>query len=126
MADSAAYTAAEVNFRRTRRDTKPIRFRFKQGGVPIDNTGYTYKLEGSLIPDPVDQSQHQFELTASGSGATGLAVFVPTADDMDPEESPGVNATVVFYTLRETVAGATFTSAKGRIDFDPSIVDPEV
>ena len=124
MADSSAYTAAEVNFRRTRGDTKPIRFLFSDSaGAPIDNTGYTYKLEGNPAPDPADETDHTFELTASGSGATGLAVFNPTADDMNPLDGDGANIDVVYYTLRETVAGKTFTSVRGKITFDPSVVD---
>ena len=85
----------------------------------MPNAGHTYKLESNLAPDPVNEDDHQFELTASGAG-DGLAIFTPTEDDMDPDDD------IVFYTLRETVATKTFTSVRGQIDFDPSVVDAGV
>lgn len=119
------YAAVELNFSRTRRNTKDIRFLFKDSAnAPIDNTGHTYKMEGDPDPAPADNAAVLFEMTYTGTG-DGLAIFSPTSDEMDPRDAEGADVNPVFYDVEVTVAGKTFTPVRGQIDFDPNITDAE-
>lgn len=115
-------------FERPRRNTTPIRIRIREvdpdTGVKsaLDDTGYSYKLEGTSVFDPDAEDTPptpEFELTASGDG-TGIPSFAVTAAQMDP------SVDVVFIDVEMTDASSkTRTVAKGRINFTPVQTDYE-
>jgi hypothetical protein len=126
MADSEAYTAREINFRYTRQDDKPIVFNKKDAaGDPIDNSGYTYKMEGHSQPDPDDESGQLFALIGTAGGANGKITFEPAGGaggDFDP-----ASAESIFFDVVETdTTPDSWTIIRGEVTLDERITDKGV
>jgi len=87
--------------------------------VAIPNTGFTYKMEANTAPDPADETNHKFQLTATGDGAAGTFSFNPTATNMNP-----VGIDTLYYDIEQTDGAAkTRTIVRGVITINPNITD---
>lgn len=108
------YKPANLDFDRRRGDTVAYTFQFTdENGNAIDDTGYTYKFEGSFKEDPSDPGDYEWELTASGDG-TGIVNFLPSSTDVDIVGE-------VNYDVEWTVSGRTRTVVEGVITFTADI-----
>lgn len=119
------WLAATINFNYTRQDSTPIIFVKKDSaGVPIDNTGNTYKLEGHSESEPSSETGQVFALVGAAGGASGTITFSPVGGDAGT--FGGTAPDVIFYDLVETAASKERTLARGEITLDPRITDKGV
>ncbi len=124
MAGTNPYEARQCDFNYTRQDDKPIVFvKRDASGNPLDNTGYSYQMEGNPVPDPTDETNHIFQFVGVAGGADGRITFTPVGGaggDFDPT---GID--VIFYDMVEIAPGQStgWAAVRGEITLDPRITD---
>jgi hypothetical protein len=111
------YKPVTCNLTRVQGDDTPFRWLSKVNGVAVPNSGYAYKMEGSPISEPADETDQQFAMTYTGTG-DGVISMSPSAEEVD-------HVGTIFYHVRQTDgASKTRTIIAGKITFVPKRVDP--
>jgi hypothetical protein len=121
------WKAADIPFNYTSQDSIPIVFVKKNAaGLPIDNTGNTYKFSAHSEPGPASETGQLFELSGAAGGVSGTITMSPVAGANGTFGTTVFLLGVIFYDLVEFAAGVQRTLARGAITVDPRITDKAV